>query len=249
MTNGAEAIVNDGIVTISTTARTPSPEWAKQHGLDDREYVVLSISDTGNGIQQKDIDHIFEPFYTKKVMGIHSGTGLGLSVVWNTMQDHNGTVLVFRKDRTTTFELYFPATDKVIPAPEKNSHIIDRQGKVETILVVDDEHQQRNLAKAMLETLGYKVICRDSGENALIYLQEHHVDLVLLDMLMDPGLNGRETYERMIKMHPGLKAVIASGFSESDEVKAALKQGADRFIQKPYSIDQLGQAIKIALHG
>jgi DNA-binding NtrC family response regulator len=121
------------------------------------------------------------------------------------------------------------------------------QGKGEKILVVDDEPQQRNLSRSMLEILGYTVVCKDSGENALLYLQNHRVDLVLLDMLMDPGINGRQTYEQMIKINPGQKAIIASGFSESDDVKAALALGAGGFIQKPYSIDQLGRAIKEVL--
>ncbi len=248
VTNGAEAIEEAGTVTLSTRSDTPKPKWAKAHGLEPKEYVVLNITDTGSGIEDKDLEHIFEPFYTKKVMGHQSGTGLGLSVVWNAMQDHNGAVVVSRGDGATTFELYFPATHEIIAARNKGVHEKHIQGRGEKILVVDDEPQQRNLAGKMLELLGYEVVCAESGEKAVAYLQDHQVDLVLLDMLMDPGMNGRQAYERMIKLHPGQKAIIASGFSESDEVKTALAMGAGGFIQKPYSIDQLGQAIIAALY-
>jgi PAS domain S-box-containing protein len=248
VTNGAEAIEDSGTVTIATKSHFPEQKWAQEHGLELGEYVILSITDTGSGIQEKDLEHIFEPFYTKKVMGHQSGTGLGLSVVWNALQDHQGTVVVSSSVGTTTFELYFPATSETIAAIDKRGRDLHLQGKGEKVLVVDDEPQQRNLAGKMLELLGYQVICQESGEKAVAYIQDHQVDLVLLDMLMDPGINGRETYQRMIEIHPGLKAIIASGFSESDEVTAALAMGAGGFIQKPYSIDQLGQMVKAALY-
>jgi CheY-like chemotaxis protein len=247
VTNGAEAIESGGSVTLATRSHSPDPKWAEEHGLQPGEYVVLTITDTGSGIDEKDLDHIFEPFYTKKVMGNLSGTGLGLSVVWNTMQDHQGAVVVTRGDGSTSFELYFPATSETVAASGNRVRNLDLQGKGETILVVDDEPRQRNLAESMLKLLGYKVVCRDSGENALVYLEDHRAELVLLDMLMDPGINGRQTYARMIERNPGQRAIIASGFSESDEVKAALAMGVGGFIQKPYSIDQLGLAIKDAL--
>jgi PAS domain S-box-containing protein len=247
--NGAEAIEQSGTVTLSTRSLSLDQKQAEQHSLRLGEYVVLSILDTGTGIPEKDLDHIFEPFYTKKVMGNLRGTGLGLSVVWNTMQDHQGAVLVSRSDNITTFDLYFPATDKAILTPNGHARVKDLLGSGEEILVVDDEPSQRDLAMNMLPLLGYHVVCQDSGEKALAYLQDHQVDLVLLDMLMDPGINGRQTYERMLEINPGQKAIIVSGFSEKDDVKAALHMGAVGFIQKPYSINQLGRAIKQALNG
>ncbi len=245
--NGAEAIESWGTITLCTRTHTPEQEWANEHGLEVLEYAVLSIIDTGAGISNTDIEHIFEPFYTKKVMGNLSGTGLGLSVVWNAMQDHQGTVIVSRSNSTTTFALYFPATDAVIPTTNKQVRDMALQGTGETILVVDDEQQLRNLAERMLTMLGYRVSCENSGENALVHLQNQQVDLVVIDMIMDPGMNGRQTYEQMIQINHGQKAIIASGFSESDEVKTALALGAGGFLQKPYSIDQLGRLIKEVL--
>ncbi len=245
--NGSEAIEKEGSVTLTTTTRIPDAKWLQKHGLPPKEYVILSVSDTGMGIQDKDLEHIFEPFYTKKVMGNLSGTGLGLSIVWNTMQDHQGAVIVSRTESATTFELYFPATREITAANKPIGHHTEEQGNGEKILVVDDEPQLRDLAKSMLTLLGYNVTCQDSGENALAYLQSQQVDLVLLDMLMEPGINGRETYERMLEIHPGQKAIIASGLSESDDVKAAQTMGAGGFIQKPYSIKQLGKSVKKVL--
>ncbi|MCP4340511.1 MAG: PAS domain S-box protein, partial [Desulfobulbaceae bacterium] len=229
VTNSAEAIEKSGTVSLATRCHTPAQSWAHKHGLEPINYVVLSISDTGGGIQEQDLDHIFEPFYTKKMMDNNSGTGLGLSIVWNAMQDHQGAVIVSRSDNTTIFDLHFPATEQTISAPNKPVRDMRLQGKGERILVVDDEPQQRNLARRMLERLGYEVTCQASGENALAYLQDHQVDLVLLDMLMAPGMNGRQTYEQMVELKPAQKAVIASGFSESDDVKAALNLGAGGF--------------------
>lgn len=112
------------------------------------------------------------------------------------------------------------------------------------ILVVDDEDQQLDIASRMLEYLGYKVACVDSGEKAIDYLVENTVDLVVLDMLMAPGINGRQTYERIIKVRPNQKAVVVSGFSESEDVSRTMRLGASGFLKKPYSIEQLGRIIK-----
>lgn len=245
--NGSEAIEGKGTITLANRLQRPEQKWIKEYGLEQKNYVVLSISDTGSGISEKDLEHIFEPFYTKKVMGASSGTGLGLSIVWNTMRDHQGAVIVSRHGDCTVFDLYFPTTEKTLPVTSEQSPEIDLQGQGEKILVVDDEPQQRDLARDMLKLLGYSVDCCESGKSALAYMENHKPDLVLLDMLMDPGINGRVTYERMLNISPGQKAIIASGFSESDDVKVALHLGAGGFIQKPYSIEQLGRAIKTGL--
>ena len=111
-------------------------------------------------------------------------------------------------------------------------------------MVVDDIESQREISCEMLDALGYKSIAVSSGEEAVEYLKENRVDLVLLDMIMDPGINGRETYERIIKIHPGQRAVIVSGFAETDEVKEAQKLGAGRYIKKPLTLQKIGLAIR-----
>ena len=206
-------------------------------------YAILSVSDEGPGISPDDLERIFEPFFTKKVMG-KSGTGLGLAVVWNVVQDHKGYIDVISDDNGTTFELYLPITRDEVPDRDLVIPIKDYKGNGETVLVVDDVENQREIACAMLNKLGYKAITVPSGEEAVEYLKEHTVDVILLDMIMDPGINGRETYERIIKRHPGQKAVIASGFAETDDVKGAQKLGAGQYIKKPITLEKMGVAIR-----
>jgi DNA-binding NtrC family response regulator len=122
------------------------------------------------------------------------------------------------------------------------------RGRGETILVVDDEEQQRDITAQLLNNLGYNATTAASGEEAIALLQESRVDLVILDMIMSPGFNGKETYERIIAMHPGQKAIISSGFSQNTEVKAAQRLGAGGFICKPFTMEQLGKAVYDELH-
>ena len=176
----------------------------------------------------------------------HSGTGLGLAIVWNTVQDHNGKVFVDSDESGTSFQLYFPVSKGEI-VPVENEKVENCTCNNEHVLVVDDEPLVRDIASQMLQTMGYVVDSVSSGELALEFVKENPVDLIVIDMLMDPGMNGRQTYEEILSIYPEQKAIIASGFSESDDVKAALQLGATEFIKKPYSIDQLGRAVKDAL--
>ena len=243
VSNASEAIEGGGNVTISTTNRYVDRPLRGYDDVNIGEYVVLSVSDDGSGISSDDLERIFEPFYTKKVMG-RSGTGLGLAVVWNTVQDHKGYIDVTSDENGTTFELYFPITREEISGKDLSIPIKDYKGNQETILVVDDEESQREISCKMLDTLGYKTKAVSSGEDAVEYLKENTVDLILLDMIMDPGINGRETYERIIKIHPKQKAIIVSGFAETDEVKEAQKLGAGKYIKKPVTLERIGLTVK-----
>ena len=245
-TNAAEAIDNAGSIVISTRNQFVDEAMAIKYDLKTADYVVLNITDTGSGIPEQYIDHIFEPFYTKKIMG-KSGTGLGLAVVWNTVKDHNGEIIVHSSSKGTTFELYFPVCreESALPAESKSEEYL--RGSGEKILVVDDQQQQRDIADKLLTSLGYQIHSVNSGEKAIEFLKDNKVDLVLLDMLMEPGINGRKTYEEIIKIHPGQRAVIASGFSDNEEVQRARELGAKQFIKKPYSREQLGLAIAAGL--
>ena len=207
------------------------------------EYVVLSISDDGSGISADDLEQIFEPFYTKKVMG-RSGTGLGLAVVWNVMQDHKGYIDVISDADGTSFELFFPITRDTISVEDLALPIEDYKGSGETILVIDDVKSQREISCEMLNTLGYQTQAVSSGEEAVEFLKENRVDILLLDMIMDPGINGRETYERIRMIHPQQKAVIVSGFAETDEVRKAQRLGAGKFLRKPLTLERIGLAVK-----
>jgi len=241
--NASEAIEGGGNVTISTMNRYIDRSLRGYDDVTIGEYAVLAVSDDGSGISSDDLERIFEPFYTKKVMS-RSGTGLGLAVVWNVVQDHKGYIDMKSDENGTTFELYFPITRDEISDKALSIPIKDYKGNGETILVVDDVESQREISCNMLNTLGYKTKAVSSGEEAVEYLKEHTVDLLLLDMIMDPGINGRETYERIITIHPNQKAIIVSGFAETDRVKEAQRLGAGKYIKKPYTLEKIGLAVK-----
>jgi CheY-like chemotaxis protein len=203
----------------------------------------LSVSDNGSGIPPENLERIFEPFYTKKIMG-RSGTGLGLAVAWNVVHDHKGYIGVTTDEKGTVFELFFPVTREKISIKNNAISIETFKGNGETILVVDDDESQRDISCKMLETIGYKAEVVPSGEEAVEYLKDNTVDLILLDMIMDPGMNGLETYERIIEIHPNQKAVIVSGFAETDDVKKAQELGAGKYLKKPLTLERLGPIIK-----
>ncbi|MBM9512438.1 hybrid sensor histidine kinase/response regulator [Desulfogranum marinum] len=248
VTNAVEAISRHGILRIKTENRVVTAREQEQWQLPSQgQYTKITVSDTGVGIAQAEIQHIFEPFYTKKVMG-RSGTGLGLAVVWNIVRDHGGTVNVRSSSAGTTFDMYFPsvAEPRVSAATERDWR--ELKGKGEAILVVDDEPRQRDVATKLLQSLEYETFVVSSGEEALKYLTINSVDVLLLDMLMAPGqYNGRQTYEEVLKMHPGQKAIIASGYAEDEDVRVTLEMGAGGFIAKPYTLEQLGTTLQTVL--
>ncbi len=241
--NSAEAIDGPGIIHIETKNQYIDAPVAENQYMDPGEYAVMRITDTGNGIAKDDITHIFEPFYTKKVLG-RSGTGLGLAIVWNTVQEHNGTITVTSNIQGTSFLLYFPITKEKLSNREATVELTQLQGNGQLILVVDDEKQQRDIGCQMLSVLNYQVEKVSSGEEALAFVRNQVVDLIVLDMIMDPGINGRQTYEKIIAERPGQRAIIVSGFSENEEVKKSQALGAGSFIRKPYTIEQIGIAVK-----
>jgi PAS domain S-box-containing protein len=238
ITNATEAIINEGRVTITTANIDIDNGLARELLLEEGAYIILKIQDTGPGISRQDVEHIFEPFYTKKVMG-KSGTGLGLTVVWNTMRDHQGKITVESDSRGTSFTLYFPVRHEA--AKRNHSQPVNiMEGRGERILVIDDDPQLRDIARKMLTTLGYQVHTVQSGEEAVEFAGSQAIDLALIDMIMEPGINGLETYHRLLAIQDGLKAIITSGFSKSADVKRALNLGAGGYLRKPYSIRQLG---------
>jgi PAS domain S-box-containing protein len=241
--NAYEAIEHDGTIIISTINRYLDKPLKVYSDIDIGEYALLTVFDSGVGISQEEIDRIFEPFYTKKVMG-RSGTGLGLTVVWNTVQDHNGYINLTSGKDGTKFDLYFPITRENIKECASKLSLNDFFGNGEKILIVDDEKNQRDIACQMLDALGYKAQSVASGEDAIEFIKSKKVDLIVLDMIMPPGMNGLETYKLITRHYPGLKAIIASGFSITEDVKSAQDLGAGIFLKKPYSFEKLGYAVK-----
>jgi len=247
VSNAAEAMSEGGTISISTENRYIDQPISGYDHVEEGDYVILTVSDTGVGILPTDMERIFEPFYTKKVMG-RGGTGLGMAVVWGTVKDHNGYIDVQSTEgKGTTFSLYFPVTRKEADKDKALVSIDDYMGKGESVLVVDDVKEQREIATKILKKLGYSVSTVSSGEEAVDYLKDNSADLLLLDMIMDPGIDGYETYKRIIEFHPGQKALIVSGFSETKRVKKAQKLGAGAYVKKPFLLEKIGLAIRAQL--
>ncbi len=247
--NAAEACTVAGEISISSGLCALPDAAFPDVLLPEGDYVFLAVADNGPGISGQDMGHIFEPFYTKKKMG-RSGTGIGLTVVWNCMQDHGGSVSVQSDQQNgTVFTLFFPVgpdADCSVLTALKPQNI---RGRGECILVVDDEPHQRDIATQILTELGYRVQAVGSGEEAIAYVKGHQVDLLLLDMLMEPGLDGGETFAEILKIYPEQKAIIVSGYSNTEQMEKVLALGAGAFLKKPYTLEQLGSAVGKILHG
>ena len=240
--NGVEAMPAGGTLTIKTENQFLDIDYSGFEMIPRGEYSVLKISDTGVGMSISEINRIFEPFYTSKIMG-RSGTGLGMAVVWGTIKDLNGYIdISSAPGKGTEFSLYFPTTRKEIP----ESDIIELenyQGNGQHILVIDDMAEQRELASRILVLLGYNVKTVSSGEKAIEICSSEQFDLLILDMIMPGGMDGCATYEKIAAHRPGQKAIIASGFSDNTSVRKAQELGAGSYIKKPYTVESLARAI------
>ena len=248
LSNAADAIPNTGEVSIRTQNRYLEREVNGYDEVREGDYVVLTVSDTGTGIPAENLDKIFEPFYTNKSMG-RSGTGLGLSIVWGTVKDHDGHIDVQSKvGEGTTFTLYFPMTREGMTLPQQKVPMEQFLGKGEFVLVIDDIAEQRDVASGLLAQLGYKVHAISGGEEAVDYLRGHRADILVLDMIMAPGIDGLETYQRILQINPKQKAILVSGFSETDRVREAQRLGAGTYVKKPYAMETIGMAIRNELN-
>jgi PAS domain S-box-containing protein len=246
LSHAAEAMPGGGRALVSTSNRylDRSVEVIGYEEAREGEYVVLQVSDTGLALAPQDLERIFEPFYTKRVLG-RGGVGIGMAVVWGTVKDHRGYVDARSAEgEGTTYTLYFPATRQEASERQPQLSLDDCAGSGESILVVDDMEQQRDLACEMLRQLNYRVGCVASGEEAVELLKSRPMELLVLDMIMDPGIDGLETYRRILERHPGQKAVIVSGYSETDRVREARRLGAGAYVRKPYLLETIGRAVR-----
>lgn len=244
--NGMEAAAPGGYVRISTNNIKVSGEFVATEDREESE-ILITIRDNGEGIPVDHIDHIFEPFYTTKKMG-RSGTGLGLSVVWNTVEEHNGSIVVENHYPGAVFEIRLPVLDGLqIAVTETGDTELSSYSGKGTILVVDDEPPLQVIACGILKKLGYETISAETGEEAVEVITSQEVDLVLLDMILGEGIDGYETYKAITALRPDQKAIIVSGFSTSEDVRKVMELGASSIVKKPYTIEELGVVVKACL--
>jgi CheY-like chemotaxis protein len=216
--------------------------YVEPYDLEPGNYVKLSVTDTGVGMDEETQQRIFDPFFTTKEMS--RGTGLGLASAYGIIRNHGGILSVYsEKGEGTTFEIYLPACEK--QAIKEKRFDEDVLEGTETILLVDDEDMIIDVGKQMLSRLGYKVLVARSGREAIEIISKTHKlssspDLVVLDMIM-PDMCGGETFDRIKAINPDVKVLLSSGYSINSQARAILERGCDGFIQKPFNIKQLSQ--------
>ncbi|PKN63763.1 MAG: hypothetical protein CVU57_17665 [Deltaproteobacteria bacterium HGW-Deltaproteobacteria-15] len=240
--NAAEAMPRGGDMYLMTRNVDPDDMEGKPYRPKLGNYVMLSVRDTGTGMDKDTLEHIFEPFFTTK--GLAKGTGLGLASSYGIIKAHGGYIDVESEPgRGTTFSIYLPATQEISKS-EKKDTIPEISTGSGTILFVDDEDTILTLAGQMLTALGYDVFQAGSGEEALRLYKSHQeeIDLVILDMIM-PHMGGGETFDRMRQINPHVKVLLSSGYSLNGQAQEILNRGCDGFIQKPFDLTALSGSL------
>jgi CheY-like chemotaxis protein len=239
--NAVDALQSIGHIVVTTENYYADNDSGTYGRVPRGEYVKLTISDTGCGIPDDIVPKVLDPFFTTKVSDKKRGSGLGLSVVDAVVKDHGGYLdLDTKLGKGTSFYVYLPTTREAI-----NSSDADRSsGGSEKILVIDDDDMQREVSTRLLEKLGYVISTVDSGEKAIEFLREHPQDLLIIDMVMPGGIDGAETYGKILQNHPTQKAIIVSGFSESSRVQVAQSLGAGAFVKKPLTRRAIAAAVR-----
>ncbi len=240
--NGYQAMKEKGgELTIETKRFFPDEEFLFSHyGLLEREYIQISISDTGHGIDKKDIDKIFDPFFTTKKKG--GGTGLGLSTAYNIITSYNGIITVYsEKGKGTTFNIYLPFKEGVEIQDAEKGKLLRGKGK---ILIIDDEDIVRDMLMDVLEELGYNYIIGKDGKDGVEVFKKHYeeIDLVMIDMNM-PGYTGEEVLKIIREIKPSVKVILTSGFGLNGMLKGLLEDGNSAFLHKPFSLGELSETL------
>jgi CheY-like chemotaxis protein len=246
--NAKDAMPEGGKIVIETERVRLDEQFCKTHlGAIAGDYILLSISDTGHGMDREILDHVFEPFYTTKDVG--KGTGLGLAMVYGIVKNHEGYILCYSEvSMGTTFKIYLPAMEQSGEKQKPNEMEDLFKGGDETILLVDDEEYIRELGVELLTDAGYKVLAAIDGEEGLeLYRKEQkNIDLVILDLVI-PGMGGKKCYEEILKINPNAKILVVSGYSANGPGKEAMKAGVKGFVGKPFDVSHLLETIRAIL--
>jgi two-component system, cell cycle sensor histidine kinase and response regulator CckA len=240
--NAAEAMPRGGNFFVKTEKATDQSLNDKPYHVKPGNYVLITLRDTGVGMDEKTMERIFDPFFTTK--GLSEGTGLGLASVYGIIKAHKGYIDVkSKKGQGTTFSIYLPASGKKLKEEhERSSEIMPGP---ETVLLVDDEEMILDVGSQMLETLGYRVLTARGGKEALDVYRENidSICIVILDMIM-PDMGGDKTYERLKEINPAVRVLLSSGYSIKDRVHQIMLRGCDSFIQKPFRMKSISQKIR-----
>ncbi len=245
--NARDAMPSGGLITYRTEVITADEGVRKRlSGLATGRYVRVSVSDTGYGIPADIREHIFEPFFTTK--DARSGTGMGLAIVQNIVQNHGGAIQVESAvDRGTTFTLHLPLASPGEQPVEPKQEEAQVAG-TGLILLVDDEELVRNVTAKLLRHLGYEVVTASDGQEAVEFYQERwkHITLVVLDLIM-PRMNGRECLRALRSINPNVKAVLITGCDKTSATQDILDDGVQGLLQKPFELTQLSTVIAQAM--
>ena len=242
--NAADAMPGGGNLTLKTINVSREDMKDKPYKPVAANYVMLQVTDTGEGMDAKTLERIFDPFFTTK--GLGRGTSLGLASVYGIIKAHGGYIDVESEPGVgTTFYLYFPALDKTAihaHIPEKGSTRVKPVKGM--ILLVDDEETVMDVSTDMLEKLGYRVIKAISGNKAIAAYQANsaEVDLVILDLIM-PKMSGGEVYDKLKEINPEAKVLLSSGYSVDGQATEILRRGCNGFIQKPFNMEELSMKV------
>jgi signal transduction histidine kinase len=235
--NASDAMPEGGKLVVSTKNRYLDEHFCRMNiGFTQGHYVCLTVSDTGQGMDKKTLEHIFEPFYTTKAMG--KGTGLGLAIVYGIVKNHGGHITCHSaRGEGTTFKVYLPALRQALTECDMEAEFGQFIGGQETVLLVDDEESILEFQKQALGKAGYKTLTAEDGETALDLYRRHagDISLVVLDSNM-PGMGGMRCLEELVQLDPGIKVLVVSGYLEEAKAQEAVGSGAKGFIGKPFGI-------------
>ncbi|MBW2645958.1 MAG: PAS domain S-box protein [Deltaproteobacteria bacterium] len=243
--NAWQAMPRGGNLYISTSNVVIGKTSGRAFDVEPGDYVLFTVTDTGTGMDRKTIERIFDPFFTTKEIG--QGTGLGLASAYGIVKAHGGHITIeSEQGRGTTVGIYLPASEKKV---EKGAKTVEGFIKgTETVLLVDDEEVILEVGQDLLESMGYRVLTADYGEEAIeVYKRKRdEIDIVLLDMIM-PGMSGGEVYDRIKEINPDIKVLLSSGYSVDSEASEILERGCDGFIQKPFKMNELSGKLREVL--
>jgi CheY-like chemotaxis protein len=244
--NAWQAMPRGGKLYIETANLILDEDYVKPYQVHPGEYVKISVTDTGTGMDRSTMERIFDPFFTTKE--VDHGSGLGLASVYGIVKSHHGIINVYsEKNIGTTFNIYLPSCEKHIV--EDDIPLEKPKKGIETILFVDDEERIIEAGREMLLALGYKVLLAKNGKEAITVYSENRkkIDLVILDMIL-PEMDGSEIYDRLKEINPDVKVLLSSGYSINGKATEILNKGCNGFIQKPYYLGRLSQKINEILN-